>query len=174
MRSVFGPTNRRRRAAQRHARRLAILRRRREPALSSRLASRVVDEADIRRKTADDLSRAQALTPAEAAAQQARVESKFFTYFFRVLARLNYDFALNLLAFYYAMLDPDTPLPAKGAIIFVLLYFINPFDIVPDLLAVIGFADDAAVLAAAMAIVQASIKDSHLRAAAERLGDKPA
>jgi uncharacterized membrane protein YkvA (DUF1232 family) len=173
MKSVFGSEERRRRRAQRHERRLEKLRRRREPALSSRFASRVVDEDDIRRKTADDLARAQALTPAEVAAQQQRVEIRFFTYFFKVLARLNYDFALNLVALYYAMLDPDTPIQARGAMVFVLLYFINPFDLVPDVIAAIGFADDAAVLAAAWAIVQGSVKPRHLEAAARRLGGQP-
>lgn len=172
MAGLFGDRRRLRKDAARHERRLTRLRKRREPGLSSKFASRIVDEAEIRRKTADDLAAAQSLTPAELAAQQERVEIRFFTYFFRVLARLNYDFALNLVALYYAMLDPETPIQARGAIVFVLLYFINPFDIVPDVLAAIGFADDAAVLAMALSMISASVQERHYEAARQRLGEK--
>ena len=38
----------------------------------------------------------------------------------------------------------------RGILLAALAYFVLPFDAIPDLLAVVGFSDDIAVLAAAM------------------------
>ena len=47
-----------------------------------------------------------------------------------------------------------------------------PLDILPDLLPVIGFADDAALLMAAIAQVAGAINDSHREQAREALRDQ--
>ena len=41
-----------------------------------------------------------------------------------------------------------------AAIVFTLIYVLNPFDLVPDVLPVIGQIDDAAVVAACMILVE--------------------
>ncbi|MFL5032522.1 MAG: DUF1232 domain-containing protein, partial [Xanthobacteraceae bacterium] len=46
-----------------------------------------------------------------------------------------------------------------------LAYFILPYDLMPDLLPALGFADDAAVLAAALRMVAAHIRPEHRDAA---------
>jgi len=46
-----------------------------------------------------------------------------------------------------------------------LAYFILPFDFIPDMLPVIGFADDAALLAATIALVSSHITPAHRAAA---------
>src|SRR3990172_10732246 len=41
-----------------------------------------------------------------------------------------------------------------GAIVFTLIYVFNPFDLVPDILPIIGQIDDAAVVAACLLLVE--------------------
>ena len=43
---------------------------------------------------------------------------------------------------------------AISAIVFTLLYVFNPFDIIPDVLPVIGYVDDASVFAVCLALVE--------------------
>ena len=40
-----------------------------------------------------------------------------------------------------------------------LLYFINPFDLMPDYLPFVGFLDDIVVVKACIGLIQAEIKD---------------
>lgn len=70
------------------------------------------------------------------------------------------------LTLYYCMKDRDTPAWAKAKIAAALGYFIWPVDAVPDVLPG-GYADDAAVLAIAAALVAASIKKEHRKDARE-------
>jgi uncharacterized membrane protein YkvA (DUF1232 family) len=58
--------------------------------------------------------------------------------------------ALNFL--WQAMTNPRTPYKAKLIAISALVYFISPFDIVPDFLP-FGFTDDGAAIAAAVAAI---------------------
>lgn len=46
---------------------------------------------------------------------------------------------------------------AVAAIVFALLYVLNPFDLIPDILPVIGLTDDAAVLALCLAMTEKDI-----------------
>ena len=80
-------------------------------------------------------------------------------------------FAEDLLAAYYCAFDRDTPLQVKAALIGALAYFVLPFDAVPDILPVLGFADDAAILATALRIVANHLTPAH-RAAAQRKLDE--
>jgi uncharacterized membrane protein YkvA (DUF1232 family) len=77
-------------------------------------------------------------------------------------------FAIDAAAMYYAMLDPNTPLKVKATVAAALLYFITPFDAVVDLLPLLGYGDDAAVLLAAYAAIKSHVTDEHI-AAARRL-----
>jgi uncharacterized membrane protein YkvA (DUF1232 family) len=70
---------------------------------------------------------------------------------------------------YYAAQQPNTPLWAKTAIYGALGYFISPIDAVPDITPVIGYADDLAVLAAAVATVATYITAEVKESAAEKL-----
>ena len=74
-------------------------------------------------------------------------------------------FAEDLLAAYYCAFDRDTPLQVKAALIGALAYFVLPFDAIPDMLPMIGFADDAAVLATALKLVASHIRPVHRDAA---------
>jgi len=87
----------------------------------------------------------------------------------RVAARL--PFAEDLLAAYYCAFDRETPLQVKAALIGALAYFVLPFDFVPDMMPMLGFADDAAVLATALRMVGGQMRPEH-RAAARRALDR--
>lgn len=65
------------------------------------------------------------------------------------------------LKMYYAAKDSDTPMWAKTTIYGALGYFISPIDGIPDITPMIGYTDDVGVLAGALAIVAAHIKDEH-------------
>lgn len=70
-------------------------------------------------------------------------------------------FARDALAMYFCMMDPTTPLWAKGVIIGALGYFIFPLDAIPDILIPLGFTDDAAIVAAALALIRMLVKEEH-------------
>lgn len=78
-------------------------------------------------------------------------------------------FAADLLAAYYCAFDRDTPLHVKGALVGAIVYFVLPADAVPDFLPVIGFSDDAAVLAATLKLVADHIRPLHRAAARDAL-----
>ena len=61
------------------------------------------------------------------------------------------------LQLYYAMQASETPLWARGVIASALAYFISPIDAIPDVIPVIGYSDDLAVLGAALVTVAAFI-----------------
>jgi uncharacterized membrane protein YkvA (DUF1232 family) len=87
--------------------------------------------------------------------------------FWRKLRRFasQLPFAEDLLAAYYCAFDRDTPLQVKAALVGALAYFVLPFDVIPDMLPVLGFADDAAVLATALRLVASHMKPEHREAA---------
>jgi uncharacterized membrane protein YkvA (DUF1232 family) len=98
-----------------------------------------------------------------AARDEDKVRRGFWAKVKRVGAGL--PFAEDLLSAYYCAFDRDTPLQVKAALIGALAYFVLPFDAIPDVLPVIGFTDDAAVLATAIRLVAGSIKPEHRAAA---------
>jgi uncharacterized membrane protein YkvA (DUF1232 family) len=73
------------------------------------------------------------------------------------------------LKMYYAAQDSDTPMWAKTTVYGALGYFISPIDAIPDLTPVLGYTDDVGVLAGALAIVAAHIKDEHYEQAQQTL-----
>ena len=85
----------------------------------------------------------------------------------RVTARI--PFAEELLAAYYCAFDKDTPLSVKATLVAAIAYFVLPVDAIPDVLPVIGFTDDAAVLATAINLVASNIRPEHREAARNAL-----
>jgi uncharacterized membrane protein YkvA (DUF1232 family) len=74
-------------------------------------------------------------------------------------------FAEDLLAAYYCAFDRKTPLRVQATLIGALAYFVMPLDVVPDILPVLGFTDDAAVLATALKLVIDHMRPEHRDAA---------
>lgn len=48
----------------------------------------------------------------------------------------------------------QTPFGVIGAIVFTLIYVLNPFDLIPDVLPILGQVDDASVVAACLMLVE--------------------
>jgi uncharacterized membrane protein YkvA (DUF1232 family) len=102
--------------------------------------------------------------PAEPLAKDhARVRQDFWAKMKKVAAKA--PFAEDLLAAYYCAFDRQTPRHVQAALIGALAYFILPFDFIPDMLPVLGFTDDAAVLATAIRMVSSHMLPDHRDAA---------
>jgi uncharacterized membrane protein YkvA (DUF1232 family) len=100
------------------------------------------------------------------------VRKRFWSKLKRVAARL--PFAEDLLAAYYCAFDKETPRHVQVTLLGAIAYFILPFDFIPDMLPVLGFTDDAAVLATAIRLVATHITSDHrdaARAALQRVVD---
>ncbi|WP_024511194.1 YkvA family protein [Bradyrhizobium sp. ARR65] len=91
------------------------------------------------------------------------VRRRFWGKFKRVMATL--PFAEDLLAAYYCAFDKETPRHVQVALLGAIAYFILPFDFIPDMMPVLGFTDDAAILATAIRLVAAHITPEHREAA---------
>ena len=102
---------------------------------------------------------------AELARDKAYVRRGFWKKVRRFAATL--PFAEDLLAAYYCAFDRQTPRHVQAALFGALAYFVLPFDVIPDMMPVLGFTDDAAVLATALKLVASHIRPEH-RAAAKR------
>lgn len=85
----------------------------------------------------------------------------------RVAAKIG--FADSIVAAWYCATDVATPTHVRGVLLAALAYFVLPTDIVPDLLAGIGFTDDAAVMAAVVGTFARYITPEHRARAARRL-----
>jgi uncharacterized membrane protein YkvA (DUF1232 family) len=101
------------------------------------------------------------------AADERKLQQKFWRKLRRLAARL--PFAEDLLAAHYCAFDRQTPLRVKATLVGALAYFVLPADVIPDVLPLIGYTDDAAVLAAAIRLVAAHITDDHRQAARRTL-----
>ncbi|MCE3257563.1 MAG: hypothetical protein K0Q64_1646 [Nitrobacter vulgaris] len=102
--------------------------------------------------------------PADRLAQDRdSVRRRFWSKLKRVVAHV--PFAEDLLAAYYCAFDKQTPRHVQASLLGAIAYFVLPLDFVPDILPVLGFTDDAAVLATAIRIVAAHITPEHREAA---------
>ena len=109
---------------------------------------------------------------AEAAARRlAEDEQTLKQRFWRKLRALaaRLPFAEDLIAAHYCAFDRQTPVHVKAALVGALAYFVLPADVIPDVLPVIGYTDDAAMLAAAIRLVSQHITPDHREAARQAL-----
>jgi uncharacterized membrane protein YkvA (DUF1232 family) len=100
---------------------------------------------------------------ADFAREAELVRRRFWAKAKRFAAQL--PFVEDLLTAYYCAFDHATPLQVKAALVGALAYFILPSDVMPDMLPVLGFADDAAVLGTALRMVAAHVRPEHREAA---------
>ena len=106
--------------------------------------------------------------PADRLAQDRdSLRRQFWRKLKRVAAQL--PFAEDLLAAYYCAFDKQTPRHVQAALLGAIAYFVLPFDFVPDMLPVLGFTDDAAILATAIRMVAGHITPEHRDAARSAL-----
>lgn len=109
----------------------------------------------------------------EAIRQETRDEEglkrRFWDKLKRVAGRI--PFAEDLVAAFFCATDPATPSRVKLILLGAIAYFVFPTDAITDLLPLFGFADDAAVLAAAITQVAGSITEEHKERARKALKD---
>ncbi|WP_274423156.1 YkvA family protein [Chelativorans sp. YIM 93263] len=121
----------------------------------------------------DDVKIGEILRPAgerENSRREERVRHRFWHTVRRAAGRI--PFMEELVAAYYCALDHETPTRVRGILLAALFYFVLPLDMIPDFLAVFGFTDDVAVLAAALGAVRPHIKPRHFDAARHALGSE--
>jgi uncharacterized membrane protein YkvA (DUF1232 family) len=97
------------------------------------------------------------------AEDRENVRKRFWIKLKKVAAKL--PFAEDLLAAYYCAFDKQTPRHVQAALLGAIAYFILPFDFIPDMMPVLGFTDDAAILATAIRLVATHITEDHREAA---------
>ena len=109
---------------------------------------------------------------AEARAQrladdEQTLKRRFWRKLRALAARL--PFAEDLIAAHYCAFDHQTPVHVKAALIGAIAYFVLPADVIPDVLPIVGYTDDAAMLAAAIRLVAQHITPDHREAARQTL-----
>ncbi len=114
---------------------------------------------------AEDKGRA--LDPGQLRADQSTVESGFWSKVKKTIG--NVPLIEDAIASFYAATDSATPIHVKAVLFGALAYFVLPLDAIPDFIPGVGFTDDAAVLAAALATVRRHVTQEHRRRAREFL-----
>ena len=104
-----------------------------------------------------------ALVPAVVKVNEQRVARGFWPKIRKAATKI--PFAADALSVWYCARDPETPARAKAMMLAGLAYFVMPADALPDVLAVVGYTDDAAVFAAMMALVGSNLRARHKDAA---------
>lgn len=124
-------------------------------------------ETDADFDPGETLDPSKALVPAVVRVNEIRVNRGFWPKVVRVAGRI--PFARDLLSVWYCARDPETPTAAKGMMLAGLAYFVLPADAIPDVIAGLGFTDDAAVIAALISLLSANLKPRHKALAGEAL-----
>lgn len=70
-------------------------------------------------------------------------------------------FTKDLVSLYFCMVDTQTPVYAKGIVAAALTYFLSPADAIPDIVAAIGFTDDATVIALTLRTLSVHVTREH-------------
>jgi uncharacterized membrane protein YkvA (DUF1232 family) len=101
------------------------------------------------------------------AADEHTLKQRFWQKLRALASRL--PFAEDLIAAHYCAFDRQTPVHVKAVLVGAIAYFVLPADVVPDVLPVIGYTDDAAMLAGAIKLVASHITPEHREAARQKL-----
>jgi uncharacterized membrane protein YkvA (DUF1232 family) len=123
----------------------------------------------------DNVKIGEILLPGEESEQEKRarkVQAGFWPTFRKAVRQL--PFSRDVVAGFYCAIDPASPRRVRGILLAALAYFVLPFDAIPDLLAVVGFSDDLAVLAAAISAVRVHLLPRHYERADKALADPEA
>ncbi len=97
-------------------------------------------------------------------------ESRLWQKIKRIAKKVGGTVLKPALLLYFLLQDEKVPVHHKAYIVGALGYFIMPFDLIPDhLLPVIGFADDVALMAFVLKLVEDSITPEIEARATEKL-----
>lgn len=111
------------------------------------------------------------LGPEEVARDETIVRRRFWPTLKKAARHI--PFMHDLVAAYYAAIDPAVPFRVRATLMAALVYFVSPIDVIPDFLVGFGFSDDATVLLGAITMVAAHITTRHRELAAAALADDP-
>lgn len=101
--------------------------------------------------------------------KKPKKEQKLWNKLFSFGKGIGQKTAYYSLLLYYAAKNPAIPKSTKMVIVGALAYLVFPVDLIPDFIPVIGFADDSAVIAAAVYKVFTHIDDHAKNQAKEKL-----
>ena len=87
------------------------------------------------------------------------------------IAKIGVKVIYQALLLYYVAQSPNCPSKIKAGIIGALGYLISPIDLIPDIMPGIGYADDAAAIATAVALAQIYITDDIKAQAKSKIAD---
>ena len=87
------------------------------------------------------------------------------------IAKIGVKVIYQALLLYYVAQSPNCPSKIKAGIIGALGYLISPIDLIPDIIPGIGYADDAAAIATAVALAQIYITDEIKEQAKAKIAD---
>lgn len=107
------------------------------------------------------------LPPEHMARDERIVREGFWRQLRRFIGRI--PFAEDIVATYYCAFDSNTPLTARAVLLGAVAYFVTPLDMIPDFIPMVGFTDDATVLATAIAVAGAHIRAWHRASARQAL-----
>ena len=100
--------------------------------------------------------------------QAQKVATRFWSTLRRAAWRI--PFVEDVVAAFFCAFDPKVPFRSRAIMLGALAYFVLPLDAVPDIIMLVGFGDDIAVLGAAIAAVRSNITEEHYAKAREALG----
>lgn len=98
-------------------------------------------------------------------------EGSFWEKITRFAKKAGREVIEKALILFYVLQDPETPLWAKTVIVGALGYFISPIDAIPDVVPIVGFTDDLAVLAGAIVTVGTCINAEHKAKAEDKVAE---
>jgi uncharacterized membrane protein YkvA (DUF1232 family) len=99
--------------------------------------------------------------------EDEETSDRFLTKAKKFISKL--PFVRDVVAFYFAVLDPAVPISKKGLLAGAVLYFLSPLDLIPDFLGLVGFADDAVVARLVFNTARDILTEEHYRQADETL-----
>lgn len=98
-------------------------------------------------------------------------DGNFWDKLFKYALKIGRTLVEEALVLYYALQDKSLPPWAKASIIGALGYLISPIDLIPDVLPVVGYTDDAGVIAAVLLLIKNYVKDEHRERARAKIAE---
>lgn len=93
-------------------------------------------------------------------------ESGMWAHIKKYAKKAGYGLIKNVLILYYAL--PEASATDKAIIIGALGYFVCPIDVIPDITPVVGFTDDAGIVAGAVARIRMTASSSVIKKAEDK------
>ncbi len=96
-------------------------------------------------------------------------EKKFWSRIKKGGKKIGGQTVYTALLLYYAYKEKETPIWVKRTILGVLGYLVSPIDFIPDITPIVGYTDDAALLAMALSALIGHISNDVQEKAQEKL-----